>query len=66
MFYYRCTLRGVLGILIHLHDERHIKCIHHAIFIHIGSCGQYGGSVGVVEIEAGKIVSCRILDGESF
>ena len=26
-----------------------------------GSCGYYGGSAGVVDIENGKIVSCRII-----
>ena len=26
-----------------------------------GSCGFYGGSVGLMEIENGKILSCRIL-----
>lgn len=26
-----------------------------------GSCGYYGGSVGLIQVEAGKIVACRIL-----
>lgn len=26
-----------------------------------GSCGYYGGSVGMIEVEAGKIKSCRVV-----
>ena len=26
-----------------------------------GTCGTYGGSVGLLEVEQGKILSCRIL-----
>jgi hypothetical protein len=26
-----------------------------------GSCGYYGGSVGIIEVEKRKILSCRIL-----
>ena len=26
-----------------------------------GSCGYYGGSVGIIEVEGGKILNCRIL-----
>ncbi len=30
-----------------------------------GSCGYYGGSAGIIEVENGKITSCRVIqDGE--
>jgi putative phosphoesterase len=31
-----------------------------------GSCGTYGGSVGLVQVENGKIVSCSILRPDDF
>ena len=31
-----------------------------------GSCGYYGGSAGVVEVEHGRIVSCRIIKSADF
>ena len=31
-----------------------------------GSCGYYGGTAGLMEIENGKILSCRILTGEDL
>lgn len=31
-----------------------------------GSCGFYGGSVGLMEVEDGKILSCRILTQEDL
>ncbi len=31
-----------------------------------GSCGYYGGTAGLVEVENGKIVTCRILNSEDL
>ena len=31
-----------------------------------GSCGSFGGSVGLMEVENGKIISCRILRQEDM
>lgn len=31
-----------------------------------GACGSYGGSAGLIEVEQGKICSCRILRSDDF
>lgn len=31
-----------------------------------GSCGYHGGSAGVIEVEQGKIISCRVLRSGDF
>ena len=31
-----------------------------------GSCGYYGGSAGLIEVESNKITSCRILQQEDL
>lgn len=31
-----------------------------------GSCGYYGGSAGLIQVEQGQILSCRVLRSEDF
>ena len=60
------TCRVAAVLYGHTHQGECVQEADGLWVLNPGSCGYYGGSAGIMEVEKGKILSCRIIGQEDL